>query len=71
MVYALPQIRYNSSKRHTQFRKPNGQLYQEELFSTEGFSDMASLLYHCYAPTEIIQVEEPWSVAPKPFMTNN
>ena len=52
-------------KRHTQFRKPNGQLYQEELFSTEGFSDMASLLYHCYAPTEIIQVEEPWSVAPK------
>ena len=44
-------------KRHTQFRKPNGQLYQEELFSTEGFSDMASLLYHCYAPTEIIQVE--------------
>ena len=25
-------------KRHTQFRKPDGDLYSEQLFSTEGFS---------------------------------
>lgn len=52
-------------KRHTQFRQPNGELYKEELFSTEGFSDMYSLLYHCNPPTQIVQVGEPYSVAPK------
>ncbi|MBI5916892.1 MAG: homogentisate 1,2-dioxygenase [Bacteroidetes bacterium] len=52
-------------KRHTQFRKPDGSLYSEELFSTEGFSDMYSLLYHCHPPTQIVQVGEPYSVAPK------
>jgi homogentisate 1,2-dioxygenase len=52
-------------KRHTQFRKPNGELYSEQLFSTEGFSDLASLLYHCNPPTQIVQVGEPYSIAPK------
>lgn len=52
-------------KRHTQFRKPDGSLYQEELFSTEGFSDLYSLLYHCQPPTQILQVDEPVSVQPK------
>ena len=52
-------------KRHTQFRKPDGGLYQEELFSTEGFSDVYSLVYHLYPPTQIRQVGEPFSVAPK------
>ncbi len=52
-------------KRHTQFRKPDGSLYHEELFSTEGFSSMYSLLYHCNPPTQIVQVGEPISVAPK------
>ena len=51
-------------KRHTQFRKPNGDLYQEELFSTEGFSDTYSTLYHCNPPTQIVQVGDPYSVAP-------
>lgn len=51
-------------KRHTQFRKPNGDLYCEELFSTEGFSNNSSLLYHCHPPTQIIQVGDPYSVAP-------
>ncbi|MDQ6609365.1 MAG: homogentisate 1,2-dioxygenase, partial [Bacteroidota bacterium] len=31
-------------KRHTQFRKPDGGLYSEQLFSTEGFSNDSSLL---------------------------
>ncbi len=52
-------------KRHTQFRKPDGSLYHEELFSTEGFSNNYSLLYHCNAPTQIVQVGDPYSVAPK------
>ena len=52
-------------KRHTQFRKPDGKLYEEQLFSTEGFSDLYSLLYHCNAPTQIVQVDDPYSVAPK------
>lgn len=52
-------------KRHTQFRKPNGDLYAEQLFSTEGFHDVASLLYHHYPPTDIVKVEEAYSVQPK------
>ena len=52
-------------KRHTQFRKPDGSLYAEQLFSTEGFSDDYSLLYHCYAPTMITQTDEPIDVSPK------
>jgi len=52
-------------KRHTQFRQADGSLYKEELFSTEGFSDLHSLLYHCNPPTQIVQVGEPYSVAAK------
>ena len=52
-------------KRHTQFRKPNGDLYSEQLFSTEGFSNDYSLLYHCHPPTQIIKTDEPIDVAPK------
>jgi homogentisate 1,2-dioxygenase len=52
-------------KRHTQFRKPDGSLYSEQLFSTEGFSNDYSLLYHTYAPTLIISCDEPINVAPK------
>jgi len=52
-------------KRHTQFRKPDGTLYSEQLFSTEGFSSNSTLLYHCHPPTEIIKVDEPYSVAPR------
>lgn len=51
-------------KRHIQFRKPDGSLYQEELFSTEGFSDTYSILYHCNPPTQIVQVGDPYSIAP-------
>ncbi|GAC1385267.1 MAG: homogentisate 1,2-dioxygenase [Ginsengibacter sp.] len=52
-------------KRHTQFRKPDGTLYSEQLFSTEGFSSDYSLLYHNYPPTKIIKTDTPYSVAPK------
>ena len=52
-------------KRHTQFRKPDGSLYSEQLFSTEGFSDDYSLLYHTYPPTMITKTDEPVDVSPK------
>lgn len=53
------------SKRHVQFRKPDGGLYSEQLFSTEGFSNDYSLLYHIHPPTQIIKTDEPINVAPK------
>ena len=52
-------------KRHTQFRKPDGSLYSEQLFSTEGFSNDYSLLYHTWPPTQIIHTDEPVNVMPK------
>jgi len=51
-------------KRHTQFRKPDGSLYAEQLFSTEGFSNDYSLLYHTYAPTLIVSCDDPIDVTP-------
>jgi homogentisate 1,2-dioxygenase len=52
-------------KRHTQFRKANGTLYSEELVSTHGFSNVYSLIYHCYPPTMIKEVGKPFSVQPE------
>lgn len=52
-------------KRHTVFRKPDGALYAEELVSTEGFSSLYSLVYHCYPPTLVKTLGEPYSVEPK------
>jgi homogentisate 1,2-dioxygenase len=52
-------------KRHTQFRRPDGSLYSEQLFSTEGFSNDYSLLYHIYPPTQIIKTEKPVNVKPQ------
>jgi homogentisate 1,2-dioxygenase len=52
-------------KRHTQFRKTDGTLYSEQLFSTEGFSSNSTLLYHCHPPTEIVKIDEPYGVAPR------
>ena len=52
-------------KRHTQFRKPDGGLYSEQLFSTEGFSNDYSLLYHIHPPTQIISTDEPINMMPK------
>jgi homogentisate 1,2-dioxygenase len=51
-------------KRHTQFRKPDGKLYSEQLFSTEGFSNDYSLLYHIYPPTQILRTGQITNAAP-------
>lgn len=53
------------AKRHTVFRKPDGNLYAEELVSTEGFSSLYSLVYHCHPPTIVKYLGEPYSVEPK------
>src|SRR6202140_2954333 len=53
--YSLGEIPH---KRHTQFRKPDGALYSEELFGTEGFSGNYSNLYYHYPPTRVKKVEK-------------
>ena len=52
-------------KRHTVFRKDNGELFSEELVSTHGFSSVYSLVYHCYPPTIVKEIREPYDVNPK------
>jgi len=52
-------------KRHVQYRKPDGKLYSEQLFSTEGFSNDYSLLYHVHPPTTIIGTDAPINVMPQ------
>jgi homogentisate 1,2-dioxygenase len=58
-------------KRHTQFRKPDGTLYAEQLVSTEGFSDTYSLVYHNYPPTLVLKIDEPYEMAPKIAIAKN
>jgi homogentisate 1,2-dioxygenase len=48
------------AKRHIQFRRPDGGLYAEELFSTKGFESVYSLLYHLRPPTATLDVR-PWN----------
>lgn len=50
-------------KRHTQFRKDDGTLYAEELVSTEGFSDIFSIVYHEFPPTRILKIGKPVSLS--------
>jgi len=45
-------------KRHTQFRQPDGSLYAEELFGTEGFTGNYSILYYHGSPTRVKRIEQ-------------
>lgn len=58
-------------KRHTVFEKPSGGLYYEQLFGTEGFHGMSSLLYHVHRPTMIRQINQPVDVSPKAAVDRN
>ncbi len=58
-------------KRHTQFRKPNGELYNEQLFGTIGFEGMASLLYHVHRPTMVKEILGQTDVTPKIAVEKN
>ena len=52
-------------KRHTQFEKPEGGLYYEQLFGTEGFHGNSSLLYHVHRPTQVKEIKASYAVEPK------
>ncbi|MDW3652463.1 MAG: homogentisate 1,2-dioxygenase [Bacteroidia bacterium] len=52
-------------KRHTQFEKPEGGLYYEQLFGTIGFDGMSSLLYHVQRPTMVKHIGESIDLTPK------
>jgi homogentisate 1,2-dioxygenase len=56
-------------KRHIQFRRPDGGLYAEELFSTKGFESVYSLLYHLHPPTATLDVR-PWQRPVAAFTSN-
>ncbi|UPQ80614.1 homogentisate 1,2-dioxygenase [Flavobacterium azooxidireducens] len=58
-------------KRHTQFRKPNGELYYEQLFGTVGFDGMYSNMYHVHRPTQVKEIHKQYSVAPTIAKSNN
>ncbi|MAM17896.1 MAG: homogentisate 1,2-dioxygenase, partial [Gramella sp.] len=58
-------------KRHTIFRKPNGDLYYEQLFGTIGFDGMSSNLYHEHRPTQVKEVRGSYDVKPKVAVDNN
>ncbi len=58
-------------KRHTIFEKPNGGYYYEQLFGTEGFAGMSSLLYHTHRPTMVKEILESYSVEPKIAVEQN
>ena len=40
-------------KRHIQFRRPDGALYSEEVFGTDGFVGPTSTLNHIHPPTQV------------------
>jgi homogentisate 1,2-dioxygenase len=50
---------------HLQFRRPDGGLYSEQLFSTRGFSGPMSTLYHERPATEILAWEDAGSAEPE------
>src|SRR6056297_772698 len=52
-------------KRHTQFRRPDGALYSEELFGTEGFVGPSSILYHIHPPTQVTGWKKLYSTKPE------
>ena len=62
VYHALGQI---PPKRHTIFEKPNGGYYYEQLFGTEGFHGVSSLLYHTHRPTEVKQINEIIDLSPR------
>jgi homogentisate 1,2-dioxygenase len=45
-------------KRHTQFKKPDGKLYREEVMGLEGFSSIQSILYHHFLPPRVKEVDD-------------
>lgn len=58
-------------KRHTIFKNASDQHRYEQLFGTEGFSGMQSMLYHTHRPTQVKEILKSYSVAPKTAIDKN
>ena len=58
-------------KRHTVFRKKDGNIHHEELFGTIGFDGMSSLLYHLHPPTQVKSIKPAYSVEPEIAVDKN
>ena len=52
-------------KRHTALRRPDGQLFYEELIGNRGFSGPSSLIHHLRMPTAILASEMVKTVKPE------
>ncbi|AQX51041.1 MULTISPECIES: homogentisate 1,2-dioxygenase [Elizabethkingia] len=58
-------------KRHTIFKSEEGNFYYEQLFGTEGFHGISSLLYHTHRPTQIKEIKGVKDVTPKIAVEKN
>lgn len=58
-------------KRHTIFEKPDGGIYYEQLFGTEGFHGHSSLLYQVHRPTQVKEILRSYSVEPEIAIDKN
>lgn len=58
-------------KRHTVFKSKDDKFYYEQLFGTEGFHGMSSLLYHVHRPTQVKEILKSYSVEPKIAIDKN
>ena len=58
-------------KRHTAFRKEDGNIHYEELFGTIGFYGMSSLLYHLHRPTQVKKIKDSYSAYPEIAVEKN
>lgn len=58
-------------KRHVVFKDANGKHRYEQLFGTEGFSGVSSLLYHIHRPTQMLKFDEPIDVTPVAAIEKN
>ncbi len=58
-------------KRHTTFKKPDGNIHYEELFGTIGFDGMSSLIYHMYRPTMVREIGQSKNISPEVAIDKN
>ncbi|MGI9527141.1 MAG: homogentisate 1,2-dioxygenase [Weeksellaceae bacterium] len=58
-------------KRHTIFKSEDDKYYYEQLFGTEGFHGVSSLLYHINRPTQIKSVGDAIDLSPKAAIHKN
>ena len=58
-------------KRHTTFKKEDSGYYYEQLFGTEGFSGMASLMYHVHRPTMVKNIGPTKDLSPEAAVDKN